>query len=192
MAAKKPPARKAPAKRPARTAKPQPLRVDLACGQHVREGFQGADIWPGEGVEWVLDLENDPWPWADNSVDELHASHYIEHVRDLLKFMDNAWRVLKDEGSFTIISPYYTSIRAWQDPTHVRAISENTWPYFSRDWRKEQGLDHYPVECDFEVETLTAAYNPPWHLKSEEARLFATQHYFNVISDITVILKARK
>lgn len=170
----------------------EPLRLDLGAGQRPKEGFKGVDAIKGEGVDYVLDLERDEWPWDDDSVDELHASHFLEHVRDLCWLMDNAWRVAKAGATFTIVCPYYSSIRAWQDPTHVRAISEVTFYYFDRTWRAAQGLDHYRLDCDWEVLSVVAAWNEPWNLKSAEAQQFALRHYINVVSDITVILKARK
>lgn len=176
-----------------RTKQVAPVRLDLACGQNRREGFTGIDCIPGDGVDLVVDLvDQRPWPFEDGSVDELHCSHFVEHLTDLCGFMDEAWRIAKDGATFTILHPYYTSIRAWQDPTHVRAINEVTWYYFSRAWRELQRLDHYPVACDWEVVSITTQWNEPWNLKSEEARQFALAHYFNVVSDLTVILKANK
>jgi len=40
----------------------------------------------------------------------------------------------------TFVCPYYSSIRAWQDPTHKRAISEATFLYFDKDWKKPKNL----------------------------------------------------
>lgn len=176
----------------ARTKKVAPVKLDLACGQNRREGFTGVDCVDGENVDLVVDLERYPWPFEDDSVDELHCSHFIEHVPDLCGFIDEAWRVAKDDATFTIVCPYYTSIRAWQDPTHVRGITEVTFYYFQRSWRELQRLDHYPVKCDWEVESITAFWNEPWNLKSEEAKQFAMRHYFNAVSDLNVVLKARK
>lgn len=42
----------------------------------------------------------------------------------------------------TILAPYYTSMRCWQDPTHTRAISEASFLYFNKDWRVQNKLDH--------------------------------------------------
>ena len=53
-------------------------------------------------------------------------------------------------GTATIIAPYYTSMRAWQDPTHKRAISEATFLYANNEWRRTKGLDHYPITCDWD------------------------------------------
>ena len=41
-------------------------------------------------------------------------------------------------------------MRAWQDPTHKRAISEATFLYANKSWRVSQGLDRYPITCDFD------------------------------------------
>ena len=55
------------------------VRIDLACGQNCREGFEGADLL-APNVKYKVDLMKFPWPWKDNSVDELHSSHFIEHI----------------------------------------------------------------------------------------------------------------
>lgn len=67
-------------------------KLDLACGQTPREGFEGVDIFPG--AKHVVDLTQYPWtcscdecggkPFADSSVAELHCSHYIEHIEMVL------------------------------------------------------------------------------------------------------------
>src|SRR5678816_2800742 len=118
------------------------VRYDLGCGSRCKEGFTGVDKFAkGDKIQNV-DLFKFPWPWADNSVDELHASHFLEHIparevedRDcqhpdkgmpshlygtdmLCAFMDEAWRVLKPGGVFAIVVPNARNNRAFQDPTH--------------------------------------------------------------------------
>lgn len=169
------------------------MRLDIACGQNKREGFMGVDIASGPGVDFVWDLEQYPWkPFKTSSVKEVHVSHYAEHTKDLMKFMDEIWRICEDGAKVTIIGPYYTSIRAWQDPTHTRALSEATWFYFQKPWRELNRLEHYPIKSDFEVTNMLLFFNEPWNQKSEEARQFAAKHYFNVVNDILVELKVKK
>lgn len=169
------------------------MKLDIACGQNKQKGFKGVDIAPGEGVDFVWDLEKFPWePFKDYSCDEIYVSHYAEHVGDLMKFMDEVWRICEDGAKVTIVGPYYSSIRAWQDPTHKRVLSEATWMYFNKDWRTANKLDHYPIRSNFEIKNIAIFFNPPWDKKSEEARQFASQHYWNVVSDILVELKAIK
>jgi len=169
------------------------MKLDIACGQNKQPGFKGVDIAPGPGVDFVWDLEKYPWePFKDDSVEEVYVSHYAEHTKDLMKFMDEIWRICIPDAKVTIIGPYYTSIRAWQDPTHTRALSEATWIYFNKDWRVANKLDHYPIKSNFEIKNIMVFFNPPWDKKSEEARQFAAQHYWNVISDILVELRVIK
>ncbi len=169
------------------------MKLDIACGQNKQKGFKGVDIVPGPGVDFVWDLEQFPWePFKDNSCEEIHVSHYAEHTKDLMKLMDEIWRICANGAKVTIVGPYYTSIRAWQDPTHTRALSEVTWMYFNKGWREMNKLDHYPIKSNFDVVNMMVFFNPPWDKKSEEARLFAQQHYFNVISDMLVELKVVK
>lgn len=168
-----------------------PLRIDLACGQRKREGFIGVDYVKGKGIDIVHDLEVYPWPFKDNSVDEVNISHYIEHVRDLVKFMNELHRVMKPSAECSIVAPYYSSIRAWQDPTHVRAISEATFLYFNQEWMKANGLDHYGITADFDF-SYGYSIDPAWQNRSEESRNFAIRHYINVVSDIQVVLKKKQ
>lgn len=144
----------------------RPVKLDLACGQHPREGFKGVDLYTGDER---VDLLSFPWPWADNSVDEVHCSHFVEHIpmcyigddgaahllsgpgrKDaFFAFFDELHRILKPGAIATIIVPYLRSERAFQDPTHRRFICENTFLYLNADWRKANGLDHYTGACDF-------------------------------------------
>jgi predicted SAM-dependent methyltransferase len=108
----------------------------------------------------------------------------------LFKFMDEVYRILKPQGKVTIIAPYYSSMRAFQDPTHKRSICEVTFMYFNKNWRDMNRLDHYQVKCDYD---FTYGYDMPdeWKVKHEEARAFAIAHYWNIVNDIQVVLTKR-
>lgn len=170
--------------------KPKELKLDIACGQNKRAGFTGIDIAAGKQVDIVHDLNKYPWPFKDSSVSEANISHYIEHVPDLVAFMNELHRIMKKGAQCTIVAPYYSSMRAWQDPTHVRAISEASFLYFNQEWLRANGLDHYSITADFDF-SYGYSINPEWQNRSEEARAFAIQHYINVVSDIQVILTKR-
>lgn len=169
------------------------MKLDLACGQNKRPGFKGVDIVPGDGVDFAWDLEKFPWaPFKDHSCDEINVSHYAEHTSDLMKFMNEVWRICKHDAKVTIVGPYYTSVRAWGDPTHKRALNEMTWLYYNKEWRMTNKLDHYPITADFAIDKIYTFFNPPWDKKTDEAKQFAQQHYWNVVSDIVVELRAIK
>lgn len=165
------------------------IKLDIACGKNKKSGFVGVDIW--DGADIVADLEKFPWPFEDNSVDEIFCSHYIEHTPDLISFANELYRIMKVGAKAEIIAPYYSSIRAWQDPTHLRAISENTFLYFNKDWRVINKLDHYPIVSEFDFE-CSYIIDPAWRDKNDDELKFAIKHYINVVSDIRTILTKRK
>lgn len=169
----------------------EPLRIDIACGGAKAEGWTGIDIADIEGVDIVHDLNVFPWPFEDNSVDAARCSHYIEHVVDLISFMNELHRVMKPGAICEIWAPYYTSRRCWQDPTHVRAISETSFLYYNQDWVKSSNLGHYGITADFDFSYAYQINDQSWANRNEEARNFAIQHYFNIVDDLYVTLKKK-
>lgn len=47
-----------------------------------------------------------------------------------IRFMDEAWRILKPKGQLIAALPYGGSTGFWQDPTHINGCNEITWAYF--------------------------------------------------------------
>lgn len=167
------------------------LKLDIACGDNKREGFTGVDKYKTDSVDIVHDLTIYPWPFEDNSVDEIHCSHYIEHVADLCAFYSEVYRILKVGGKGTIIAPFGKNNRAWQDPTHCRAIVEESFFYLDKNFRAQNKLTHYLADVDFEFQVVYIGIDPYWANKHEEARMFAVKHYWNVVSDIQCNIKKR-
>ena len=197
-------------KKPAATIKTTALKLSLGCGDNKPEGFKGVDVVKTKSADYVFDLLKFPWKQIkNNSVDEIECSNFVEHIPHgdsrhdpFFKFFDEIHRVLKPaeydpknpniptKGFATITCPYYSSMRAWQDPTHQRAISEASFLYLNKKWREDNKLTHYPIKCDFDF-TYGYSVTPEWQNRSEEARTFAIQHYMNVVSDIQVVIIKR-
>lgn len=174
------------------------IRVNLACGQQVKEGFIGIDAVKTKSADIVHDLYNFPWPFEDNSIYEFNCEHFVEHIPIQLKdgsfglnrFMEEVWRCLVDKGTIRIVAPYYTSMRAWQDPTHTRAITDVTFLYFNKKHAEAMSVDHYSgIKCNFEPISRVYGITEEWEGAAEEARAWAMRHYFNVVADIEVILR---
>lgn len=167
------------------------MRLNLACGKHKIPGWLNIDISPEVNPDWLGNLLQFPWIFAEeNCVEEIFCSHFVEHIGDeLIAFMDEAHRVLKPGGLFRIRCPYYTSIRAVQDPTHKRFISEAMFQYFSAKGRKALGVDHYPIKADFDVEEMRFHFPMEMQQIPEDERKYLLQHCWNTAADIEVILK---
>lgn len=191
------------------------IKVDLACGNNKHgDDWIGVDIVETPSVDIVHNLNQYPWPFESNSVDEVHCSHYIEHiphdvdiyklilkseslehlqqlVREkekspsdgLIKFMNELGRILKPSGKATIIAPYYSSIRAYGDPTHTRSICDWTFFYYNKEWRDTNKLNHYGITCDFDT-TFDYHISEDMSLRSEQVRNKAFLENWNAVEDI--------
>lgn len=178
------------------------IKLDLACGNNLQKGYTGVDIVgkPKSQATVVQDLLKFPWPFKDNSVDEVFSSHFLEHIPHgngyedpMFQFMDEIYRILKPGGIARFICPYYTSVRAFQDPTHQRFISEPMFNYFNKKWREELNqLGHYPVKCDFEIIKLDHAVSEEFKGKSQDAVAYQAMHMWNVIMDLQIMLRKPK
>lgn len=184
-----------------------PKKLDIACGQNKTKGFTGIDI--SGDADITHDLFKFPWPIKTSSVSEVACNHFVEHIPhyrpDWPKddkgndvdgwwlFFDELHRILKKGGTARIIHPYFMHGRAFWDPTHVRFISEVTWQYLSKEWREAQGLDHYPTKCDFELVNVDGTGIPDeFMVRAMDQQMYARTHYWNVIADLVVIIKAKK
>ncbi len=165
------------------------VKLDLACGQNKQEGFVGVDLHADADIKH--DLLTFPWPWEDNSVDEIHCSHFCEHIpmretesgQDLfLAFMDECWRILKPGGKMRVIVPNARCDRAFQDPTHRRFFVPGVFFYLNKEWRESQGLDHYLGKCDF---AFQVNHTMPVEMQalSPEAQARKFNECWNVIYD---------
>lgn len=164
-------------------------RLNLACGRSKKPGWINVDDNPDVEPEKLIDLFSFPWDFPDNYAGEMCCTHFVEHTPDLVKFMDEVYRVIMPLGIITIRAPYYTSVRAWQDPTHLRAITDVTFDYFSYEWRKANNLKDYRIKSNFQILNRTLVFGAQWRGKSDSAKLFAAKHYINVVDDIIVTLK---
>jgi hypothetical protein len=173
-------------------AEPAPLlKLDIGCGQNPKEGFDGVDLW--EGAKYSFDVRVAPWPFADQSVGEVYSNQFLEHLTGLerMPFMDELWRVMAVDAKATIVTPYWSSTRSIQDPTHAwPPVCEASYLYFNKKWREDNKLSHYPIKCDFD---FGYGYNlhPDLTIKNGEYRDFAVKNYVNSVMDLQVVLTRR-
>jgi len=167
------------------------LKLDLGCGANKKEGFTGVDCIAFDGVDVVADLR-EPWKWEDNSVDEAHASHTLEHLTwpERVHFFNELWRVLKPGAKTTIVIPHWNSCRYYGDPTHKEPMSEFAFYYLSKDWRKGNA-PHTDYTCDFDA-TWGYSLHPALAARNTEFQQFAIQWHKEACQDIiaTVTKKA--
>lgn len=82
------------------------IKIELGGGRFPKgEGFLNVDCegWPA--VDKVHDLNQFPWPFEDDSVDEVYTAHCIEHVNDPHPFLFEIARICHIDAKVVIRAP---------------------------------------------------------------------------------------
>lgn len=102
------------------------LKVDLGGGIDPVPGYTVLDRMAGIRC----DLEGS-WPLADGAVGLLRAHDIVEHLREPVHTMNEAYRVLAPGGWLMIHVPSALGQGAFQDPTHRSFWVKNSFLYYT-------------------------------------------------------------
>ena len=118
---------------------------------------------------------------ASNVADFVLASHVLEHVQDIISAMREIHRVLKPGGHLVAATPYASSDDAWDDPTHVRVFTQNSWHYFNKDLYAKKGhAGHYNSPVDFKFEVVSVSLIPTPETK-QRMESMAKKGHLNIV-----------
>ena len=120
------------------------MKLNLGCGFSKPDGFVHVDMFEECHPDVVHDLETFPYPFEENSVDEILFNHSLEHIGQqssvFLKIMQEIYRICGDGALIKINVPHPRHDNFISDPTHVRAITPMTLYLFDLElnnyWQK--------------------------------------------------------
>jgi hypothetical protein len=183
------------------------MKLNLGCGSQILDGWVNVDKFGTP--DQVFDLETFPWPWPDNSVDEILLSHVLEHLgqspRDFIAIMRELYRVARDGATVHIRVPHPRHDNFLTDPTHVRPVTAATMEMFSRtanlEWQKT-GAPNTPLalyhDVDFELVSNRSELDEPYRSQYREGKISVEElqkldrTLNNVVLEIDIVLKVKK
>lgn len=185
------------------------MKLNLGCGARKRPGWHNVDIEAACEPDEVVDLERTPWPWPDDSVDEVLMSHVLEHLGAatsvFLNIMRELHRVCRQGAIVHVHVPHPRHDEYLADPTHVRPILPETLAMFSRErclaWQA-RGAANTPLALylgvDFETTRVNMHLDDAWLERADAGQLTRTdlEHavntHNNVIKQIDIDLEVKK
>jgi SAM-dependent methyltransferase len=124
--------------------------VEIGCGPVKPAGSIGIDIVDLPNVDIIADVNAGMEFFPDSSVDEVHASHFLEHAKNLVLVMAEIARILKPDGKFYIIVPHFSNPHYYSDYTHRTPWGLYTIGYFcKRDWPYSRQVPTFYNQVDF-------------------------------------------
>ncbi len=104
--------------------------LHLGAGRKKIEGAVTLDINPRANPDVVWDLNVFPYPFPDVAFDVIVCEHVIEHLRDIVRVMEELHRISSASGRVWIRVPHFSSLNFNTDPTHAHAFSSRSLDYF--------------------------------------------------------------
>jgi len=92
------------------------IRLDLGGGNDPEPGHLNVDLRAAERVDIVAAA--DDLPFADGSVDRIHANSLVPHLPDLNAAIEEWSRVLKSGGELELAATHANSTGIVADPDH--------------------------------------------------------------------------
>lgn len=130
-------------------------KIDLCGGFSKPAGYESIDQVNGDIVANL----DETWPIESGTVGVLRAHDALEHLKNPIHVMQEAYRCLAPGGWFLIFVPSTDGRGAFQDPTHVSFWNSNSfWYYTKRDTAK---YIHTPVR--FQLNRIKNFFPSDWH-----------------------------
>jgi SAM-dependent methyltransferase len=107
--------------------------LDVGCGVNKFPGAIGLDNNPATRADVLADLDRFPYPFRDNSFDQVRAIHVIEHVASVIGAMEEFHRIARPGARVVIATPHYTDFSSFCDPTHRWHLNSYSFRYFGDD-----------------------------------------------------------
>jgi len=101
--------------------------IDLCGGVNPVLGYLSVDL---ANADITADL-NERWPFADSSLGLIRAHDAVEHLRDPVRTMNEAYRSLAHGGVLDILVPSTDGQGAFCDPTHVSFWNYRSFRYYT-------------------------------------------------------------
>ena len=187
----------------------QVAKLHLGCGTKLMPDYINVDKYGSPDI--LKDLEELPWEWDNDSIEEVLMIHVLEHLGQSTEVYLGIWkelyRICKNNALIRITVPHHKHEFFFDDPTHVRAVTPLGLQLFSKKnnlkWI-QRGAANSPLgiylDIDFDLIRTEIKPSADWfNLHPEEREklnlkrlIQESKIYCNLIEQYTFTLKTIK
>lgn len=185
------------------------LKLNLGSGFQKLQGFVNIDVSDMSDCDLKHDLMSFPWPFPDNSVDHIVAKDILEHLgnngEDFINVMKEMYRVSVNGAAWEVQFPHHRSDIAYDDPTHIRRLTQTTFRLFDQKRAlelKARNQAESPLalihDIDIEVADVQHDWATYWREQvdskaiTEKELYFALNTHSNVAHSVIMLIVVHK
>ena len=185
------------------------MKLNLGSGNKRYDEFLNVDKYDIFKPDIVHDLEQFPYSFEDNTINEIKMYHILEHLGQEPKIFNNIitelYRISKNNTKIDIRVPHPRHDNYLADPTHVRPITQMTLNLYDRElnehWKSigaantQLALIH---NVNFKIVETVINLEKKYHDQLKENKISQEQlegyinKYNNVVVETQFILKVIK
>jgi len=128
--------------------------LNFGCGDTIIKGAVNVDHIKLPNVDKVFDFEHFPYPFENNTFDEIHMYFVLEHLVNHLGVIKELHRILKPGGMLYIRVPHGSGCYGqWGEFTHLRGYGYRSFDIFCDDSKRS-----YYSDVRFKIHTKRIKY----------------------------------
>ncbi len=129
-----------------------PVSIELGCGSSKKNANAiGIDMLDYECVDIVGDALSVLKRFPDESVCDVYASHFLEHLADLDGFLRELERVVRPAGELVFVVPHFSNPYYYSDYTHRSFFGLYTFSYLTSNVLFKRKVPNYNRSNRFEL-----------------------------------------
>jgi SAM-dependent methyltransferase len=141
-----------------------PRVLDIGCGANKVAGAIGMDVNTRSAADVIHDLDDLPYPFADDEFDEVIGRHVIEHVHDPMAVMCELHRITRRGGIVKLVAPHWTNPDFATDLAHRNHLNS----YSFRNLTDERAVFHFYTDVRFRQRRVRVTLVNLWKLTGLE------------------------
>lgn len=148
------------------------IELELGCGPRKRHASAlGVDALDYPGVDLVGDVFEVLTALPAGCVDAVHAYHFLEHVEELPRLLDELARVSCADAVLDVEVPHFSNPYFYSDPTHHRFFGLYTFSYLAEEALFRRKVPQYGRTPAFRLIDARLDFDSPFPIRGLLKRL---------------------